>query len=156
MEGPFDDDRDGIPGQEKQDTSVVYDDIVSSSVTTMKQGMAPGAIMTPDGLELTWNPKEGAYSLCLDNTMSQFQTKVSCGSSSGSSSGRSSLKPYQDGHSQAIVVVIVVVVVVVVVVTIADPSLPIDDQVVDFTSKAVGLDEEQKPEIVVPSIPGGY
>jgi len=74
VEGPFDEDKDGIPGKEKPDTAVVYDEVVSSSVTSNPQ--VAGAIMTPDGLEFSWSPKEGAYSLCLDNTMSQFQTKV--------------------------------------------------------------------------------
>jgi hypothetical protein len=74
VEGPFLDEN-GVPTKETQDTAVFYDSIVSSGSSKAAEEV-PGAVMTPDGLELTWTAKEGAYELCLDNTMSQLQSKV--------------------------------------------------------------------------------
>ena len=76
MEGPFQDDADGIPSNPTQETAIVYDDIVASSSSFTNRVHGPGVVASADGVELTWLAKTGAYSVCLDNTMSQMQTKV--------------------------------------------------------------------------------
>ena len=77
VEGPFKDDADGAPRKETQETRVVYDEVVSSSSSfTNREDHPPGVLATADGLELSWAARAGAYAVCLDNGMSQMQTKV--------------------------------------------------------------------------------
>jgi hypothetical protein len=77
VEGPFKDDSEGAPLKETQETRVVYDEVVSSSSSFTNRGdHPPGVLATADGLELSWAARAGAYAVCLDNTMSQMQTKV--------------------------------------------------------------------------------
>lgn len=77
VEGPFKDDAEGAPRKETQETRVVYDEVVSSSSSfTNREDHPPGVLATADGLELSWAARAGAYAVCLDNGMSQVQTKV--------------------------------------------------------------------------------
>lgn len=77
VEGPFKDDAGGAPTKETQETRVVYDEVVSSSSSfTNREDHPPGVLATADGLELSWAARAGAYAVCLDNGMSQMQTKV--------------------------------------------------------------------------------
>ncbi len=77
VEGPFKDDAEGAPVKETQETRVVYDEVVSSSSSfTNRDDHPPGVLATADGLELSWAARAGAYAVCLDNGMSQMQTKI--------------------------------------------------------------------------------
>lgn len=76
VEGPFVDDVDGAPSKTTQETKVVYQAVVASSSAFLNQEHPPGITASADGLEITWSAKPGAYALCLDNTMSQMQTKL--------------------------------------------------------------------------------
>lgn len=77
MEGPFQEDANGLPTKESQLTDVVYDRVVSSSTSFLAEDQGPNARATADGLELKWMARAGAYSLCLDNSNSYLQSKVS-------------------------------------------------------------------------------
>ena len=78
VEGPFVDDatHGGTPSKTTQETKVVYDAVVSSSSAFLNQEHPVGVVASPDGLEISWAAKPGAYALCLDNGMSQVQTKL--------------------------------------------------------------------------------
>jgi hypothetical protein len=76
VEGPFQDDAEGIPVVESQLTDTVFDKVISSSTTFLAEDHGPNAKVTADGLELKWTAKGGAYSLCLDNSNSYLQSKV--------------------------------------------------------------------------------
>ena len=76
IEGPFQDDANGVPTKPTQETKTIYENIVSSSSTFINKEHPPGVVASSDGLDLTWTARPGAYSLCLDNTMSQVQTKL--------------------------------------------------------------------------------
>jgi len=76
VEGPFADDKDGAPSKTTQETKVLYEAVVASSSAFLNQEHPPGVTASADGLEITWPAKPGAYALCLDNTMSQMQTKL--------------------------------------------------------------------------------
>ena len=77
VEGPFKDDAEGNPTKTTQETRVVYDDVVSSASSfTNRDDHPPGVAASAAGLELTGAARPGAYAVCLDNSMSQVQTKV--------------------------------------------------------------------------------
>jgi len=76
VEGPFADDKDGAPTKTTQETKVFYEAVAASSSAFLNQEHPPGVTVSADGLEITWAAKPGAYALCLDNTMSQMQTKL--------------------------------------------------------------------------------
>jgi hypothetical protein len=76
VEGPFADDKDGAPSKTTQETKVFYNAVVASSSAFLNQEHPPGVTASADGLEITWPAQPGAYALCLDNTMSQMQTKL--------------------------------------------------------------------------------
>jgi hypothetical protein len=99
VEGPLLDDENGLPTKETQETSFAYDDVVSSTTKFISGEHGPGVKVSADGLEFTWTAKEGAYALCLDNTMSQIQSKVVDVSASGS---LSKSKPVEDGEIKGV------------------------------------------------------
>lgn len=76
VEGPFADDKDGAPTKTTQETKMFYEAVVASSSAFLNQEHPPGVTASADGLEITWSAKPGAFALCLDNTMSQMQTKL--------------------------------------------------------------------------------
>lgn len=79
MEGPFQD-ANGVPTRVTPATKIVFDEVVSSSSSYINRDDHPaGVSATADGVELTWMAEPGAYSVCLDNSMSQMQTKVKDG-----------------------------------------------------------------------------